>query len=117
MVTVSGGVGMLMADDANRRGLAVPEMPEEAQRRMLELVPFAAARNPIDVTGQFLARKGRAKGGYAGSGGEENAGRGFVTSRDPPLCAVLRRSGVVWRDSEPISRGSWRATEVCRRVP
>ena len=54
MVTVSGGVGVLMADDANRRGLAVPEMPEAAQRRMLELVPFAAPRNPIDVTGQFL---------------------------------------------------------------
>ena len=54
MVTVSGEVGVLMADDANRRGLAVPGMPEAAQRRMLELVPFAAARNPIDVTGQFL---------------------------------------------------------------
>ena len=40
-------------DDANGRELAVPEMPEEAQRRMLKLVPFAAARNPIDVTGQF----------------------------------------------------------------
>ena len=54
MVTVSGGVGVLMADDANGRGLAVPEMPEEAERRMLELVTFAAARNPIDVTGRFL---------------------------------------------------------------
>ena len=54
MVTVSGGVGVLMADDANRRGLDVAPMPEAAQRRMLELVPFAAARNPIDVTGQFL---------------------------------------------------------------
>ena len=43
-----------MADDANRRWLEVPEMPEEAQRRMLELAPLAAARNPIDVTGQFL---------------------------------------------------------------
>ena len=37
MVTLSGGVGVLMADDANARGLAVPEMPEGAQRRMLEL--------------------------------------------------------------------------------
>ena len=54
MVTVSGGVGVLMADDANARGLDVAPMPEAAQRRMLELVPFAAARNPIDVTGQFL---------------------------------------------------------------
>ena len=54
MVTVSGGVGVLMADDANRRGLDVAPMPDAAQRRMLELVPFAAARNPIDVTGQVL---------------------------------------------------------------
>ena len=54
MVTVSGGVGVLMADDANGRGLEVAPMPEVAQRRMLELVPFAAARNPIDVTGQVL---------------------------------------------------------------
>ena len=54
MVTVSGGVGVLMAADADRRGFAVPAVPEEAQRRMLELGPFAVARNPIDVTGQFL---------------------------------------------------------------
>ena len=54
MITVSGGVGVLMADDADRRGLAVPPMPEAAQRRMRELVPFAAPRNPIDVTGQVL---------------------------------------------------------------
>ena len=30
MATVSGGVGVLMADDANRRGLAVPPMAEAA---------------------------------------------------------------------------------------
>ena len=54
MVTVSGGVGVPMADDAERRGLAVPPTPEAAQQRMLELDPFAAARNPIDVTDQFL---------------------------------------------------------------
>ncbi len=54
LVTVSGGVGVLMADDANRRGLDVAPMPEAAQRRMLNLVPFAGARNPIDVTGQVL---------------------------------------------------------------
>ena len=48
------GVGVLMADDANRRGLDVAPMPDAAQRSMLELVPFAAARNPIDVTGQVL---------------------------------------------------------------
>ena len=54
MVTVPSELGVLMADDANGRGLTVPPMPEAAQRRMLELAPFAAARNPIDATGQFL---------------------------------------------------------------
>ena len=54
MFTVSGGVRVLMAGDASGRGLPVPPMPEGAQRRTLELVPFAPARNPIDVTGQFL---------------------------------------------------------------
>ena len=54
MVIVSGGVGVLMAHDVDRRGLAVPAMPEAARRRTHELVPFTAARNPIDVAGQFL---------------------------------------------------------------
>ena len=54
MVTVPSGVGVLMADDANGRGLAVPPMPESPHRCMFKLVPFAVARNPIDVTGQFL---------------------------------------------------------------
>ena len=35
MDTVSGGVGVLMSDDANARGLAVPEMPEDFPRRPL----------------------------------------------------------------------------------
>jgi acetate---CoA ligase (ADP-forming) len=52
LVTISGGVGALMADDATDRGLELPPMPEDAQRRLKELVPFAAPRNPIDLTAQ-----------------------------------------------------------------
>jgi acyl-CoA synthetase (NDP forming) len=52
LVTISGGVGALMADDAAERGLQVPPMPEEAQRKLKELVPFASPRNPIDLTAQ-----------------------------------------------------------------
>ena len=51
MVTVSGGVGVLMADDANGRGPAVPTMAESPQRHVLELVPFAPPPNLLDVTG------------------------------------------------------------------
>jgi acyl-CoA synthetase (NDP forming) len=52
LVTISGGVGALMADDAAERGLQVPPLPEDAQRRLKELVPFASPRNPIDLTAQ-----------------------------------------------------------------
>ena len=52
LITISGGVGALMADDATERGLAVPPMPADAQRRLKELVPFAAPGNPIDMTAQ-----------------------------------------------------------------
>ena len=43
-----------MADDANLRGLDVAPMPDDAQAKMREMVPFAGPRNPIDVTGQIL---------------------------------------------------------------
>ena len=54
LVTISGGAGVLMADAAADNGLDVAEMPPEAQREMKELVPFAAPRNPVDVTAQFF---------------------------------------------------------------
>jgi acyl-CoA synthetase (NDP forming) len=54
IVTVSGGVGVLMADDAASRGLDVEELPKPTQSKFLELVPFAGVRNPLDVTGQII---------------------------------------------------------------
>lgn len=54
LVTVSGGGGVLMADAAEDHGLDVSPMPSDAQAIMKELVPFAAARNPVDVTAQFF---------------------------------------------------------------
>lgn len=50
--TVSGGVGAMMADDASAAGLDVPALSEAAQQQLLEWVPFAAPRNPVDITGQ-----------------------------------------------------------------
>ena len=54
LVTVSGGGGVLMADAAADYDLDVAEMPVDAQAEMKELVPFAAPRNPVDVTAQFF---------------------------------------------------------------
>jgi len=52
VVTLSGGAGVLLADVAAKVGLAVPALPADAQRAILELVPFAGPRNPIDATAQ-----------------------------------------------------------------
>ncbi len=54
LVTVSGGVGVLMADAAEECGLEVPELPEAAQRKLKELIPFAGVRNPVDTTAQMI---------------------------------------------------------------
>src|SRR3984885_5461838 len=52
VITVSGGAGVLISDVADALGLAMPEMPLEAQQRLRELVPFCAPRNPVDATAQ-----------------------------------------------------------------
>jgi acyl-CoA synthetase (NDP forming) len=54
IVTVSGGVGIQLADSAERHGLAVPPMPIQAQRAVLDLIPYASAANPVDCTAQAL---------------------------------------------------------------
>ncbi|KGD90483.1 6-carboxyhexanoate--CoA ligase [Achromobacter sp. RTa] len=56
--TISGGVGALMADEAQDAGLALPEPAASAQERLLERVPFASGRNPVDVTGQAVSEPG-----------------------------------------------------------
>lgn len=55
IVSISGGVGALMADEADDCGLALPALPQEQQRRLLERIAFASADNPVDVTGQAVA--------------------------------------------------------------
>lgn len=58
VLTVSGGVGVLMADEASNAGLELPEMPRAAQDALLREVPYAGARNPVDITGQTVAVPG-----------------------------------------------------------
>lgn len=54
LVTVSGGVGVLMADDADSRGLKVTPLPAATQAKFKQLVPYAGVNNPLDVTGQII---------------------------------------------------------------
>ncbi|RSZ38690.1 CoA-binding protein [Variovorax beijingensis] len=52
LFTLSGGVGALMADEASAQGLDVRPLSEAAQDTLRSWVPFAAPRNPVDITGQ-----------------------------------------------------------------
>ena len=52
LVTISGGVGVVMADAAVRTGLDVAPMPAPVETELKALIPFASARNPIDFTAQ-----------------------------------------------------------------
>ncbi len=52
LFTLSGGVGVLMADEAGDAQLNVRPMPEPAQTTITTWVPFANPINPVDITGQ-----------------------------------------------------------------
>ncbi len=58
IVTTSGGAGVLLADEASRAGLSVPEFPAEEQAQLLALMPqpfFGNVANPVDTTAQVVA--------------------------------------------------------------
>ncbi len=52
LFTLSGGVGVLMADEAGDAKLDVRPMPRDAQDTIRGWVPFAGPVNPVDITGQ-----------------------------------------------------------------
>ena len=54
ILTRSGGAGVAAADACERRGLVLPPLSDAARKRIESFVPpFASARNPVDVTGDF----------------------------------------------------------------
>ena len=57
IVTMSGGAGVMVADRAEELGLPVPQLGADTRAKLEAAMPaFGAAGNPVDVTGQFLAR-------------------------------------------------------------
>jgi acetate---CoA ligase (ADP-forming) len=55
LATVSGGVGVMMADKAAALGLDVAPMPTAAQQRMKQRWEPAAVSNPVDTTAQVAS--------------------------------------------------------------
>lgn len=92
VLTVSGGVGVLMADEASNAGLDLAEMPQAAQAALLREIPFAGPRNPVDITGQTVAVPGLLERTLAGmlGNGEEQAGYDMVVFF--PAAALLGAS-------------------------
>jgi len=54
--SISGGVGIMMADRAEELGLSLPALPDDAAQRLKLAIPFASTVNPIDVTGQVFSQ-------------------------------------------------------------
>ena len=54
IVTISGGVGILMSDYAAKLGLDVARLSDTAQAKVKDVIPFAGSRNPVDITGQAV---------------------------------------------------------------
>jgi acetate---CoA ligase (ADP-forming) len=72
VLTISGGAGVLISDAAEAVGLPMPPMPEAAQAKLRELVPFCGPRNPVDCTAQVsndLTLVGRFADSVAEDGG------------------------------------------------
>jgi acyl-CoA synthetase (NDP forming) len=54
VVTISGGVGIQMADAAAELDLELPRMPDATQQKILKMIPFAGPANPVDATAQVI---------------------------------------------------------------
>ena len=52
--TISGGIGVQMADAASKKGFDVAPLPKSTQEKIIKLIPFAGVNNPVDFTGQVL---------------------------------------------------------------
>jgi len=56
IISISGGVGTLLADAASDAGLELPPLPESTAAELLRRIPFCSTTNPVDVTGQATAQ-------------------------------------------------------------
>jgi len=55
IVTISGGVGVWLADACERHGLAVPELDDHIQNDLRAFIPdYGGVSNPVDITAQAL---------------------------------------------------------------
>ncbi len=103
VLTVSGGIGVLMADVGIGAGLSVPPLPGPALASLQAILPVATGRNPVDSTANVGGRlhlfgavsEAMVEGAALGSCFLYLAHIGRNLERFPPLAeglAALRRS-------------------------
>ncbi|AMO86584.1 succinyl-CoA synthetase subunit alpha [Solibacillus isronensis B3W22] len=51
--TISGGVGIMLADQLAERGFTLPETPDDVKEKLKAILPIAGTQNPIDTTAQI----------------------------------------------------------------
>lgn len=57
ILSISGGAGVVMADDCEALGMRVMDFTPETERKLTDLLPdFGSARNPVDLTAQVLGQ-------------------------------------------------------------
>jgi acyl-CoA synthetase (NDP forming) len=56
IVTVSGGIGIMLADHAEERAIPLPPLPPAPAAALRAANRFTLTTNPIDVTGQVVAQ-------------------------------------------------------------
>lgn len=54
IVTISGGAGVLMADEASRVDLELPAPSSALRDHLRSILPYGGVTNPFDVTGQVV---------------------------------------------------------------
>jgi acyl-CoA synthetase (NDP forming) len=105
VVTFSGGACSIIADECERFGVDLPELPEETRAEVAEHVPsFAAVRNPLDVSYQMLSAAGAfesALGALVNSGRFDALLVQFTTNADP-YAEHVARATVAVREASPI---------------
>ena len=55
IMTGSGGIGILMADNATELGMKLPALTADATAALRELLPYAVPANPFDTTAQVTS--------------------------------------------------------------
>lgn len=104
-ITFSGGACSIIADEADRLGITLPELSEETETAVRPYMPsFAAVRNPVDCSFAMVTRPKQFQmllEAFAASGEFDAILLQFTTNADP-YAAEIAKTVVAARESLPI---------------